>query len=65
MEQRTTMTAEQLRAAQAELKKTNVQLAESLDVSASTVVKWRAGSHPIPQVAAMAIELLLQKNNQQ
>jgi DNA-binding transcriptional regulator YiaG len=65
MAQQQSMTAQDLRRAQAELKKTNEQLAEALDVSTSTVVKWRAGNHQVPQTAAMAIELLIQKNNQQ
>lgn len=52
------MTPEQFKAAQSRLGMTNQQLADALDVSLSTIVKWRAGAHTIPKVVDLALKWL-------
>ena len=52
------MTPDELKQIQDARAWSNYQIAEALGVSYATIVKWRGGQHPIPQVAAIAIRAL-------
>lgn len=57
--------AERIKERQAALEMSNKGMAEALGVSLSTVTKWRAGSHAVPQMAWLALNWIAREREQE
>jgi len=58
------LNAEDFRVAKARLNKSNAEMADLLGVHCNTTSRWARGDYPIPKIAALAIEKLLEEKEQ-
>jgi len=56
------MTAEEMENARRKMKLSKADLARQLRTPYRTVQDWLSGARPIPEVCAVAVELLMQKD---